>query len=181
MEDIKKHNFIDAKKRIRDFKLSNIDNSFARIEEKEFFGLFDRNVTGREMNQYIDKVQSAFIGVNKYINDIVTEFKEIYNALDALDNEYIEGIIQSLKESQRAINQNATTVSNLNASVLRLLELEQSVIELEKRTQLIVEAVRDKQNETKFNAFFNSLYYKIFIAVFAISSFVISLLLLLSK
>ena len=125
--EIKKHDFEIAKKRIGDFKLSNNGNSFARIDEKEFFGFFDHNVTGQEMNKHIDKVQNAFIGVNKYINDIVKEFKEIYNAFDALDKEYINGIIKSLEEAQKAINENNKTVKNLEEIVKYLLDIEKRI------------------------------------------------------
>ena len=125
--EIKKHDFEIAKKRIGDFKLSNNGNSFARIYEKEFFGFFDHNVTGQEMNKHIDKVQNAFIGVNKYINDIVKEFKEIYNAFDALDKEYINGIIKSLEKAQKAINENNKTVKNLEEIVKYLLDIEKRI------------------------------------------------------
>ena len=125
--EIKKHDFEIAKKRIGDFKLSNNGNSFARIDEKEFFGFFDHNVTGQEMNKHIDKVQNAFIGVNKYINDIVKEFKEIYNAFDALDKEYINGIIKSLEKAQKAINENNKTVKNLEETVKYLLDIEKRI------------------------------------------------------
>ena len=125
--EIKKHDFEIAKKRIGDFKLSNNGNSFARIDEKEFFGFFDHNVTGQEMNKHIDKVQNAFIGVNKYINDIVKEFKEIYNAFDALDKEYINGIIKSLEKAQKAINENNKTVKNLEEIVKYLLDIEKRI------------------------------------------------------
>lgn len=125
--EIKKHNFEIAKKRIGNFKLSNNGNSFERIKEKSFGGFFNHNVTGLEMNQYIDKVQSAFIGVNKYIYDIVKEFKEIYNALDALDKEYINGIIKSLEKAQKAISENNDTVKNLEETVNYLLEIEKNI------------------------------------------------------
>lgn len=125
--EIKKHNFEIAKKRIGNFKLSNNGNSFERVKEKSFWGCFNHDVTGLEMNQHIDKVQSAFIGINKYIYDIVKEFKEIYNALDALDKEYINGIIKSLEKAQKAINENNDTVKNLEETVNYLLEIEENI------------------------------------------------------
>ena len=217
--EIKKHNFEIAKKRIGDFKLSNNGNSFARIEEKEFFGFFDHNVTGQEMNKHIDKVQNAFIGVNKYINDIVKEFKEIYKALDALDKEYINGIIKSLEKAQKAINENNDTVKNLEETVNHLLEIEENIdvfkqdianlnnnnttrtsrianiklqierlenanIKNNENFELLKKGIIDiKQNikKSKLDIFFDSLYYKISIGIFATSSFVIGLILLFSK
>ena len=125
--EIKKHNFEIAKKRIGNFKLSNNGKSFERVKEKSFWGCFNHDVTGLEMNQHIDKVQSAFIGINKYIYDIVKEFKEIYNALDALDKEYINGIIKSLEKAQKAINENNDTVKNLEETVNYLLEIEENI------------------------------------------------------
>ena len=206
--EIKKHDFEIAKKRIGDFKLSNNGNSFARIDEKEFFGFFDHNVTGQEMNKHIDKVQNAFIGVNKYINDIVKEFKEIYNAFDALDKEYINGIIKSLEKAQKAINENNDTVKNLEETVNHLLEIEENIDvfkqDITTQTSRIaniklqierLENANIKNNEnlesfreeilnlkkSKIEIFFDSLYYKISIGIIATSSFVIGLILLFSK
>lgn len=169
--EIKKHNFEIAKKRIGDFKLSNNGNSFARIDEKDFSGIFDHNVTGQEMNKHIDKVQNAFIGVNKYINDIVKEFEEIYNALDALDKKYINGIIKSLEKAQKAINENNKTVKNLEEHVKDLLDIK-------KRIDIFEQKIVKK---SKIDIFFDSLYYKISIGIIATSSFVIGLILLFSK
>lgn len=171
--EIKKHDFEIAKKRIGDFKLSNNGNSFARIDEKDFFGFFDHNVTGQEMNKHIDKVQNAFIGVNKYINDIVKEFKEIYNAFDALDKEYINGIIKSLEKAQKAINENNDTVKNLEETVNCLLEIEKNI-------DVFKQDIANLK-KSKIEIFFDSLYYKISIGIIATSSFVIGLILLFSK
>ena len=217
--EIKKHNFENAKKRIGNFKLSNNENSFERVKEKSFWGCFNHGVTGLEMNQYIDKVQSAFIGVNKYIYDIVKEFKEIYNALDALDKEYINGIIKSLEKAQKAITENNDTVKNLEETVNYLLKIEENIevfkqdianlnnnittqtsrianiklqierlenanIKNNENFELLKKEIIDiKQNikKSKLDIFFDSLYYKISIGIFATSSFVISLILLFSK
>lgn len=217
--EIKKYNFEIAKKRIGNFKLSKNDNSFERVKEKSFWGCFNHNVTGLEMNQHIDKVQSVFIGVNKYIYDIVKEFKEIYNALDALDEEYINGIIKSLEKAQKAINENNDTVKNLEETVNYLLKIEKNIdvfkrdianlnnnnttqtsrianiklqierlenanIKNNENFELLKKEIIDiKQNikKSKLDIFFDSLYYKISIGIFATSSFVISLILLFSK
>lgn len=210
--EIKKHNFEIAKKRIGNFKLSNNGNSFERVKEKSFWGCFNHDVTGLEMNQHIDKVQSAFIGINKYIYDIVKEFKEIYNALDALDKEYINGIIKSLEKAQKAINENNDTVKNLEETVNYLLEIEENIdvfkqdittqtsrianiklqierlenanIKNNENFELLRKEIIDiKQNikKSKLDILFDSLYYKISIGIFAISSFVISLILLFNK
>lgn len=217
--EIKKHNFEIAKKRIGNFKLSNNGNSFERVKEKSFWGCFNHDVTGLEMNQHIDKVQSAFIEINKYIYDIVKEFKEIYNALDALDKEYINGIIKSLEKAEKAINENNDTVKNLEGTVNDLLEIEENIdvfkqdianlnnnnttqtsrianiklqierlenanIKNNENFELLKKEIIDiKQNikKSKLDIFFDSLYYKISIGIFATSSFVISLILLFSK
>ncbi len=217
--EIKKHNFEIAKKRIGNFKLSNNGNSFERVKEKSFWGCFNHDVTGLEMNQHIDKVQSAFIEINKYIYDIVKEFKEIYNALDALDKEYINGIIKSLEKAQKAISENNDTVKNLEETVNYLLEIEKNIdvfkqdianlnnnnttqtsrianikLQIERLENANVknnenfelfreEIINIKQNikKSKLDIFFDSLYYKISIGIFATSSFVISLILLFSK
>ena len=205
--EIKKHDFEEAKKRIGEFKLSKNGNSFERVKEKSFWGCFNHDVTGSEMNQHIDKLQNAFIGVNKYIYDIVKEFKEIYNALDALDKEYINGIIKSLEKAQKAITENNDTVKNLEETVNYLLKIEENIevfkqdianlnnnittqtsrianIKNNENFELFKKEIIDiKQNikKSKLDIFFDSLYYKISIGIFATSSFVISLILMFSK
>ena len=80
---IKKHNFEEAKNKIRVFS-NNLPTypHFDKVEESG--GLFNwgnHNVTGNEMNTFVSKVQDRFISVNSSLRSVVSEFREIYKAL----------------------------------------------------------------------------------------------------
>lgn len=165
---VAKHNFEIAKERIGNFKLLE-NNVVERVKEKEFFGLFEHNVTGQEMNNVVVKIQKEFVLVNNSIKSIVDEFKDIYETFDVLDREYINGIIEALGKAGKAIEQNKETIENLEAMVMHQLNIEQDVKKLKKTN-----------NQKSFNNVTSSIYYNIVVGLFALSSFVISIILLLS-
>lgn len=65
---------------------------------------FDHTVTGTELNKLIAKLQEHLIGFNNINGKIIKEFEAIYNTFNALDNEYIKEIMQSIVKSNEAIN-----------------------------------------------------------------------------
>lgn len=133
---IKKHNFEEAKNKIRVFS-NNLPTypHFDRVEERG--GLFNRgnhNVTGKEMNTFVCKVQDRFISVNSTLRSVVSEFKEIYKALDFLDKEYIDGILVSVEAAEKASRQALDaqndildTIEVLQQTVEKLEEFKNSV------------------------------------------------------
>ena len=104
---IKKHNFSTAKNQIQEFSRRLPANP--RFEEFEedggLFGWFDHNVTGKEMNKFMGKVQNKLISVNSSLRGIIKEFGEIYKALDYLDNDYIKGILKAIDNAEKASEQ----------------------------------------------------------------------------
>ena len=64
----------------------------------------DHKVTGGELNELTSKLQEHLKNFNNINNKIIREFSAIYNTFNALDNEYIKNIMQSLKKSNEAIN-----------------------------------------------------------------------------
>lgn len=133
---IQKHNFEVAKTNIERFSRNLPSNpSFTPVEVNGgIFGLGDHNVTGTEMNDFIDKVQDKLISVNSSLRAIICEFKEVYNAFDYLDGEYISGIIGSVESAEKASEQAlkaqsdiAKTVNNLKRAVDELIELNETV------------------------------------------------------
>lgn len=95
---IKKHNFGTAKNQIQEFSRRLPANPrFEEVEEDGgLFGWFDHNVTGKEMNKFMGKVQDKLISVNSSLRGVIKEFGEIYKALDYLDNDYINRVSSSL-------------------------------------------------------------------------------------
>ena len=137
---IKKHNFEIAKREIERFSRNLPSNpSFERVEvDGGLFGWGDHKVTGTEMNQFIEIVQNKLISVNTSLRSIIGEFKQVYNAFDFLDGEYINGIIGSVECAEEASKQALTaqadiktTVENLKKTVIGLVDLRKTVERIE--------------------------------------------------
>lgn len=68
------------------------------------FGWGDHKVTGWELNHLTEKIQEHLIANNNISSKIIKEFETIYKTFNALDNEYIKEIMQSIEKSNEAIN-----------------------------------------------------------------------------
>lgn len=96
---IERHKFDLAKKRLKEFS----EKTEAELEidkvrtDGGFLGLGDHKVTGVELNGRLETIQEHFIAVNTTNNKVIKEFREVYNALDALDKEYIAGILSNVE------------------------------------------------------------------------------------
>ena len=139
---IKKHNFEVAKRKIEKFSKNLPSNpSFNRVEvDGGLFGWGDHKVTGSEMNNFIGVVQDKLISVNSSLRNIISEFKEVYNAFDILDKEYINGILGSVESAENASMQALkaqddikTTVDNLKKTVVGLVSLKMTVERIEEK------------------------------------------------
>ena len=103
---IKKHSFELAKNRLKEFSENN--EAKLAIEKVEtdggFLGLGDHKVTGNELNNRIETIQNHLININSINNKTIKEFREIYNALDALDKDYMTSIVASVKAIEKTSN-----------------------------------------------------------------------------
>lgn len=82
------------------------------------FGWFDHKVTGSELNYLTDKVQNLFIATNNQLLYVINEFGQIYQTFEALDKDYIQGIIAGIEAAKVASNQ-ATKASKKAYEVAR--------------------------------------------------------------
>jgi len=80
------------------------DLSLSRVDTDWFWGFGSHTVTGEELNRLTSQIQDYLIGFNNINNKIIKEFEAIYNTFNALDNEYIKNIVQSIMKSNEAIN-----------------------------------------------------------------------------
>ena len=103
---ISKHNFEVAKTRIKEL-LDKVPEKadLPKLKTSYFFGFIDRSVTGAEMNDITKSINNSFQNYNTQIITIKKEFVEIYNALETLDKEYIQGIIIATNEAKEASKQ----------------------------------------------------------------------------
>lgn len=116
---IQKHNFDIAKNKIREF-INNLPANPNFDMVKVDGGLFNwgkHKVTGEEMNQFIGEVQSRIISVNNALRDISKEFQDIYNAFDSLDNEYIQGILVSVRAAKKASDEALSAQNDIKDTI----------------------------------------------------------------
>lgn len=66
------------------------------------FGLFNYDVTGSDLNRLTERIQDKMIEQNKVLVRTIQEFNTIYDTFSALDREYIQGILISLKAAEEA-------------------------------------------------------------------------------
>lgn len=104
--EIKRHSFELAKNRLKEFSEKTEDElEIDKVEtDGGFLWLFDHKVTGYELNKRLEKIQGNFVAVNTINNKVIKEFKEIYNALDVLDKDYIASIVANVKAIEKTSN-----------------------------------------------------------------------------
>lgn len=99
--DNKDFNF--AKAKLKQFSDNIPQNpTLIKFEEDALWGVLSKNVTGKDMNEFVKEMQKILITGNKITKDIITEFKAIYDTFEALDKDYIQAILLSIKSSEKA-------------------------------------------------------------------------------
>ena len=134
-EIIEKHNFELIKKRLKEFS-----EKTQRVEEDGWF-FFDHNVTGKELNERLETIQRLFIDVNTTNNSVIKEFREVYNALDVLDRDYITAIMSNLsaigKTSDDVRIQQRTLKKHNEKLNFQQKEIEKNILNIEKIVEVL--------------------------------------------
>ena len=104
---IKEHDFQAAKSKIQKYvETAPKDVALPSVrEDGGFLNWGDHKVTGTEFNQCIGKVQKSLIDLNSSTKAVISEFKEVYKAFEALDKDYIGGIVISVNAAAKASEQ----------------------------------------------------------------------------
>ena len=104
--EIKRHSFELAKNRLKEFsEKTEAELEIDKVKTKGgLFGWGDHKVTGEELNSRLGTIQGHFIAVNTTNNKVIKEFREVYNALDALDKDYITSIVANVKAIEKTSN-----------------------------------------------------------------------------
>lgn len=104
--EVKRHSFDLAKDRLKDF--SETTAAELKIDDVSVEGGFlwmgDHKVTGKELNERIETIQNHLVTINNTNNKVIKEFREVYNALDVLDKDYITSIIANIKAIEKTSN-----------------------------------------------------------------------------
>ena len=97
---ISNHDFNAAKEQLKKFAEQDIKElKFDKVRTHEdIFGLewAEHGVTGKELNSLIEKLQKYFSNVYDRDQNLIKEFGEVYEALEALDKDYIQAILTSV-------------------------------------------------------------------------------------
>lgn len=127
---IQYHDFENAKEELKNFSeqttteldLKKVDDS-KRVGE--WFGDFllgrgiglNHTVKGEELNELTMQIQSHFQSVNDTQIKLIKEFGQVYTALEALDNDYIQAILISIKATEETSKGVKKTQDNLRKVV----------------------------------------------------------------
>lgn len=142
---VKRANFDKALEKLNEFTNGLPEHAtFTKVDvDGQFWGFTDHNVTGKEMNLFIEAVQDRMGAINEKIRCLFKEFSEVYAVFDALDKEYVAGILRSIDEAHKAIkaahrasDDNAQTLQKLQQTVNKLWELSQDLSQF--KTQCVV-------------------------------------------
>lgn len=102
---IKQHSFEIAKNRLKEFsEKTETKLTLDTVDTDGFFPFSDHRVTGQELNTRLANIQDHFATINETNNKIIREFREVYNALDVLDKDYITSIIANIKAIEKTSN-----------------------------------------------------------------------------
>ena len=101
--DIKTHDFELAKRGLKEFSQKKADELEIDTVRTDggFLGLGDHKVTGYELNSRLNTIQQHLIDLNTMNNRTIKEFGQVYSALEALDKDYIQAILISIKATEK--------------------------------------------------------------------------------
>ncbi len=101
---IKTHDFEVSKNKLKAFsKQTPEDLELSKVDiSGGIFGWVDHKVTGYELNELTTQIQKHLISYNKLHVKLIQEFGQVYNALEALDKDYIQAILISIKAAEKA-------------------------------------------------------------------------------
>lgn len=98
------------------------------------FWLGDHKVTGRELNAITSKIQNYLIDENKFNRAVINELQEVYNAFEALDKDYITGIVAAIKSAENVHKKEQEDRETIKKTVHALINFQK---ELEKIKHLM--------------------------------------------
>lgn len=136
---VKTHDFEEAKLAIKTFSEETTpDLNLTRVEDKKgkkeviwdwvMCRGFDTNhkVTGEELNNLTSQIQTHLLSINNTQIKLIREFGKVYNALDALDKDYIQAILVSIKATEKT----SERIQATQAQIKRIIEDQKKTLEV---------------------------------------------------
>jgi DNA repair exonuclease SbcCD ATPase subunit len=116
---IKTHDFERSKNQLKVFsEQTPQDLELRRVDiSGGFLGRGDHKVTGYELNSLTTQIQEYLIDFNTLHTKFINEFGQVYNALEALDKDYIQAILIAIKAAEKANNDIKTAQSDITKTI----------------------------------------------------------------
>ncbi len=130
-EIIKPHKFEVAKNKIHSLSQTVPNVSLMNFPtEGSKFPWHDHNITGKEANlKLVSPLQNTLIAQNSTIKSLFSIAVEVYNALDSLDKEYIQGIIAAVKSAEIASDQAKAASNKANSASNQALDASRKALD----------------------------------------------------
>lgn len=109
-------------------------------DSKGPFGWFDYKVTGSDFNTLTQSIQGKMIKQNQILVRTIKEFSTIYDTFSALDKEYIQGILISIKAAEEA---NAKALKGIEGVQENQNEIKQ-IIDQQKQVIQVLKNFKEK-------------------------------------
>lgn len=135
---IKYHDFENAKKEIKKFSEQTTTNlNLKRVDDSkgvgEWLGDFflgggiglNHKVTGEELNGLTSQIQSHLHSINNTQIKLIKEFGQVYSALEALDKDYIQAILVSIK----ATEETSQSIQETQDQIKKIVENQRKTLE----------------------------------------------------
>lgn len=135
---IEYHNFENAKKEIKKFsEQTTTDLDLKRVDDSkgvgEWLGDFflgggmglNHKVTGGELNELTTQIQSHLHSINNTQIKLIKEFGQVYGALEALDKDYIQAILVSIK----ATEETSQSIKETQEQIKKIVENQRKTLE----------------------------------------------------
>lgn len=139
---IKTHDFEDAKLAIKEFsEQTTTDLDLKRVNDKKGVGEWlgdaifggglgtNHKVTGEELNGLTVQIQSHLRSVNSTQIKLIKQFGQVYGALEALDKDYIQAILISIK----ATEETSKRIEATQEQIKKIVEDQKKTLEVLKK------------------------------------------------
>ena len=157
---IKTHNFEDAKRRLKEVsekKPEEFEIELVKLKEKFLFLEGDHKVTGKEFNDRIIDINQHLTNLHTKTYENNKEFGEVYNALEALDKDYIAVILTSInaiEEVSKHMREEIDTIKEVQKKILENFqkfkqELKMDIAEISNESQMRHKEVSSLSKELK--------------------------------
>ena len=161
---IKTHNFEDAKRRLKEVSEKKIEGFKINIvgtKDKFLFLEGEHKVTGDEFNSRINAINQHLTNLHTKTYENNKEFGEVYNALEALDKDYIAVILTSInaiEEVSKHMREEIDTIKEVQKKILENFqkfkqELKMDIAEISNESQMRHKSLSKELKKTQIISF----------------------------